>query len=45
MVHAGRAVVILARGVRAGGQSTTKPINDLPNPYQTIQGCCPDGRA
>ena len=48
MVHAGRAVVILGLAASAaGGQSTTKPINDLPNPYQTIEGWAklPDGRA
>src|SRR5689334_8356823 len=48
MVHAGRAVVILGLAASAAqGQTATKPINDLPNPYQTIQGWAklPDGRA
>jgi len=48
MVHAGRAVVMLGLAASAArGQSTTKPINDLPNPYQTVEGWAklPDGRA
>ena len=47
MVHAGRAVVILGLATSAAqGQTTTKPINDLPNPYQTVEGWAklPDGR-
>ena len=48
MVHAGRAVVMLGLVASAArGQSTTKPINDLPNPYQTVEGWAklPGGRA
>ena len=48
MVHAGRAVLIL--GLFAGavqGQAATKPVNDGPNPYQTVEGWAklPEGRA
>jgi DNA-binding beta-propeller fold protein YncE len=48
MVHAGRVVVILGLAAStAQGQTTTKPINDLPNPYKTVEGWAklPDGRA
>ena len=48
MVHAGRAVVILGLAATAApSQTTTTPINDLPNPYETIEGWAklPDGRA
>ncbi len=39
------SLAITGRGVSA--QSATQPVNDLPNPYQTVEGWAklPDGRA
>jgi streptogramin lyase len=45
-VLAGAAALVIT-GTGAGAQSGTKPVNDLPNPYQTVEGWAklPDGRA
>ena len=41
------AVALAMAGSLAGAQASPPPVNDLPNPYQTIEGWAklPDGRA
>jgi streptogramin lyase len=43
----GAAVILVMAGSAVGAQANMQPVNDRPNPYQTIEGWAklPDGRA